>query len=153
MNTIILLLDLDGVLITTPPWKADKMDSDGYSSFNNSCVDNMNKLLKTSSFEIWLSSSRRKHKSLEEFNTIFSNRGIMQSIHGFLPKYEYCKNRKEELEQFLSEREIVNYLIIDDDKSLHSLDNKFDGKVIHTLLQTGFNEEKLNEALKMLLIK
>ncbi len=63
-----LILDLDGVLITTPLWKADEMDSDGYSKFNQSCIDNLNELLSLADFDIWLSSTRRTVKSIEEFN-------------------------------------------------------------------------------------
>jgi len=52
MRRITLILDLDGVLITTPIWKADEIDSDGYSKFNMNCVQNLNKLLIQSDFEI-----------------------------------------------------------------------------------------------------
>jgi len=38
MNKTTLILDLDGVLITTPSWKADEMDADGYSKFNENCI-------------------------------------------------------------------------------------------------------------------
>lgn len=56
MNKVLLILDLDGVLITTPTWKADEIDSDGYSKFSRNCVSNLNRLLATANFEIWLSS-------------------------------------------------------------------------------------------------
>jgi histidinol phosphatase-like enzyme len=46
-NALVLFLDLDGVLITTPAWKPDEIDSDGYSKFEQSCVDNLNQLLET----------------------------------------------------------------------------------------------------------
>jgi len=35
-NKICLILDLDGVLMTNPFWKADRIHLDGYSEFNDS---------------------------------------------------------------------------------------------------------------------
>ena len=65
----LLLLDIDGVLITTPPWKQDVIHNDGYSEFNETNVANLNKLLsKIDNVEIWLSSTRRLKKRLAEFN-------------------------------------------------------------------------------------
>lgn len=118
---LILILDLDGVLITTPPWKADEMDADGYSSFNMNCVNNLNTLLSQADFEIWLSSTRRTVKTLQEFNQIFANRKIKKEIGGFLPHYPDCKSRKDEIEKFIEESNISNFLIIDDDKSLNEI--------------------------------
>ncbi len=142
----LLILDLDGVLITTPMWKADEMDSDGYSKFNQSCIDNLNTLLSLDDFDIWLSSTRRTVKSIEEFNTIFINRNITKPIKGFLPVYENCNNRKEEILKFLEEFKPQNYLIIDDDKSLNDLDEITKEKLVLTELMKGFNQEQLKLA-------
>lgn len=143
-----LILDLDGVLITTPIWKADKIDSDGYSEFNMNCVDNLNKLLQQSDFEIWLSSTRRTVKTLSEFNRIFENRNIKSHIKGFLPEYQECKNRKDEIIRFIEESKFSDFLIIDDDKSLNGLDEIHKEKLILTELQKGFDMEKLELAIK-----
>ncbi|MEE9362138.1 MAG: HAD domain-containing protein [Cellulophaga sp.] len=146
MRTI-LILDLDGVLITTPIWKADEMDSDGYSKFKINCVDNLNKLLSQSDFEIWLSSTRRTVKTLTEFNKIFKNRNIESEIKGFLPEYQECKTRKDEITRFIEEFEISDFLIIDDDKSLNGLDEKHKKNLILTELQKGFDIEKFELAI------
>ncbi|WP_046745609.1 HAD domain-containing protein [Kordia zhangzhouensis] len=141
-----LILDLDGVLITNPSWEADRIHSDGYSDFNESCVENLNRLLTLAEFDIWLSSTRRTVKSLTEFNLIFKNRGIKNKIVGFLPEYMNCKNRKEEVLKFIVEFELSYFLIIDDDKSLNGLENEIKEKLILTELTKGFNSEKLKEA-------
>ncbi|WP_299889999.1 HAD domain-containing protein [uncultured Lacinutrix sp.] len=141
-----MILDLDGVLITNPSWKADQIHSDGYSEFNKSCVENFNQLLSLSDFDIWLSSTRRTVKTLAEFNVIFENRGIKNDIVGFLPEYVNCKNRKEEILKFIAEFKISNFLIIDDDKSLNGLNNEIKENLILTELTKGFNSEKLKEA-------
>jgi hypothetical protein len=150
MRNTILILDLDGVLITTPSWKSDEIDSDGYSKFNEKCVENLNKLLSLSQFEIWLSSTRRTMKTLEEFNLIFANRNIKEKIQGFLPEYKNCKNRREEVEVFIQEFSLSNFLIIDDDKSLNGLNLSYKKKLISTELQKGFNDEKLMEVIEMI---
>lgn len=145
-----LLLDIDGVLITTPIWKADQMDSDGYSKFNENCVVNLNKLLLTHKFEIWLSSTRRTVKRLSEFNQIFKNRGIEEPISGFLPEYSECKTRKEELVKFICEHKLTDFLIIDDDKSLNGLNEEYKERLILTELHKGFDAEKLDLAIEIL---
>lgn len=133
----ILILDLDGVLITTPNWKADEIDIDGYSKFNMDCVTNLNKLLSTFELEIWLSSTRRTVKTRTEFNQIFKNRGINTSITGFLPQYDNCKTRKDEILRFIEEHNISDFLIIDDDKSLNGLEDIHKEKLVLTELQKG----------------
>ncbi|WP_397363883.1 HAD domain-containing protein [Olleya sp. R77988] len=148
MNNRILILDLDGVLITNPSWKADRIHSDGYSEFNESCVENLNRLLTLTEFDIWLSSTRRTVKSLTEFNLIFKNRRIKKEIVGFLPEYADCKNRKEEVLKFITEFKASDFLIIDDDKSLNGLENGIKDSLVLTELTKGFNSEKLKEATK-----
>ena len=134
------------MLITTPPWKADKMDSDGYSEFNKSTVENLNRLLTLTEFDIWLSSTRRTVKTLREFNEIFKNRNITSKIVGFLPEYADCKNRKEEVQKFITESNLMDFLIIDDDKSLNGLESVIKENLILTDLNNGFDALKLNEA-------
>ena len=148
MTKSVLILDLDGVLITTPLWKADEIDSDGYSKFNKDCVINLNNLLSDYDFEIWLSSTRRTVKKLTEFNQIFKNRNIKRPISGFLPEYPDCKTRKEEIVKFIEEFKFTDYLIIDDDKSLNELEEIHKEKLILTELQKGFNTEKLELAIE-----
>ncbi len=153
MKEKILILDLDGVLITTPPWKADEIDSDGYSKFNESCLNNLNTLLTLSDFKIWLSSTRRTVKSIEEFNMIFKFRNIKDPIKGFIPVYPDCKNRKEEILTFIDEFKISNYLIIDDDKSLNGLDDIYKENLILTDFMKGFDKEKLKSATEKIKTK
>lgn len=150
MNQLILILDLDGVLITTPSWKPDLIAPDGYSDFNKNCVIQLNQLLSAYQFEIWLSSSRRKGQSKEFLNTIFSNRGIFTPITGFLPIHSDKKSRKEEIEFFLQEKQVSNFLILDDDKSLNGLEESIRSNLVLTSYLKGFDKEKFREALDKL---
>lgn len=149
MNSINLILDLDGVLITTPIWKKDEMHDDGYSDFNKKCVQNLNFLINKYPIKIYLSSTRKNVKSLEEFNSIFINRGVIQKIEDFLPNYNF-KTRKEEIEQFILETNLTNYIIIDDDKSTVNLPFSMKEKLIITQFHEGFTEQKLKETIEII---
>lgn len=72
--TTAVILDLDGVLITTPNWRPDNLHDDGYSDFNQECVVNFMDLLSLMppDTQLWLSSSRRTTKTVEKFDTIFA---------------------------------------------------------------------------------
>ena len=150
MEIVNLILDLDGVLITTPPWKPDEIMEDNYSKFNKECVKNLNSLLSLFPTSIWLSSTRRLNKTLEEFNQIFQTRKIKNSIEGFLPNNTDLKTRKQEVESFIKQNNLKNYLIIDDDKSLNELDSKIKKQLVQTTFLQGFNKEKLEESIKKL---
>ncbi|MDF9795363.1 hypothetical protein OKW21_006735 [Catalinimonas alkaloidigena] len=141
-----IILDLDGVLITTPKWKADAIHADGYSDFNRHAVDNLNLLLKDISAELWLSSSRRIGKTMDEFRTIFHNRGIESNLIGFLPGDELGIQRKIEVTNFLENESFINFLIIDDDASLHGLELEKKKYWIRTDPHLGFDSNKLDEA-------
>lgn len=145
----VVILDLDGVMITTPSWKSDKVHSDGYSAFNENAIGNLNKLLENLDAELWLSSTRRYNKSLEEFNTIFHNRNIQKALQGFLPGDGFA-SRVSEIESFLSHEPIQNFIILDDDQSLQGLPSQWKKCWVNTDPLIGFNHKKLAEALSII---
>lgn len=146
----VIILDLDGVLITTPSWRSDEMDKDNYSKFNSMAIDKFNKLTESLNFEyeLWLISDRRKEKTIEQFNQIFKNRNINKSIDGLVPNYGHI-SRREEFEKFINENEFDNFLLIDDDSSLEGIENKEFWVKTKSLI--GFGIEELNKSkLKIL---
>lgn len=140
---IILLLDLDGVLITTPAWRANELAADGYAVFDTQAVACLNELLAVANCELWLSSSRRKGKSLETFQAIFEARGIVAPLTGLLPVYPSSFSRKEELQAFIPSLQGQDFLIIDDDKSLNGLAPAYKKRLVLTPYHQGFREEQL----------
>jgi len=132
----IVILDLDGVLITTPPWKRDARHEDGYSDFNPICVNKLNEILEETGYDIVLSSTRRIWVDIDQMNLYFENRGILKSIISYIPLYDVV-SRKEEIELFLTEYEPNNYIIIDDDKSLSDLSEEIKSKWIQTEFLIG----------------
>ena len=142
----VVILDLDGVLILTPPWKSDKIDVDGYSEFDKQSVTNLNILMSKIDAELWLSSNRRFGMTLEKFRQIFIYRKIEAPLIGFLPLNNLNTLRKDEVNIFLDQEHVNNFLILDDDKSLNSLPLERRLFWVATDPMIGFNSEKLNEA-------
>jgi hypothetical protein len=145
-----IILDMDGVLITTPLWKPDTLHKDGYSDFNETCVQNFNKLASMVAVEVMLSSSRRKTKTLEEFRQIFDNRGMKAILTGFIPVLATTTTKSEEIKAYLEETKVKNYLIIDDDLSLNDLPTHIRENCIFTTYARGFDEQALAQAREVI---
>ncbi|MCW3072045.1 MAG: hypothetical protein JWO44_1935 [Bacteroidetes bacterium] len=143
----VILLDIDGVLIITPPWKPDVLHADGYSDFDKKSVAHLNVLLAGANAELWLSSSRCMNKSLEEFNELFSNRGIKQELKGYVSGTDDY-GRIARINAFLDHEPVKNFLILDDDASLDDLDAGRKKSWVKTFPLLGFDHERLEEALE-----
>jgi hypothetical protein len=143
----VILIDLDGVLITTPSWKPDIIHSDGYSDFNETSIMNFNKLIENVNAELWLTSSRRVNKTLSEFNEIFKNRNVIKELKGFIPCGTQGVDRLSEINAFLDHEPIRNFLILDDDNSLQGLDSKRKQYWVKTNPLIGFDNERLLDAI------
>lgn len=149
----VILLDIDGVLISTfPMWKSDELDKDGYSKFNQVWTNNLKDLLvvhpKT---QLVISSSRRIGKSLERLEEIFAFRGIEHKIVDKVPDPEDTHlSRRLELNQYIEKQHLTNFIIIDDDISLLDLAKEYADKLVLTKYREGFNEECLQKATSII---
>jgi hypothetical protein len=132
----ILLLDLDGVLIITPSHKSDIIHIDGYSDFDTNCVYCLNKIIDKTGYDIVLTSSRRFKTDIDKMNIYFKNRNIKGGIIAYLPDYGNI-SRASEIEKFINENNIKNYLIIDDDKSISGLNSEIKKNWIQTYKTKG----------------
>jgi hypothetical protein len=149
MSKNILLLDLDGVLITTPGWKSDEIAADGYSAFNAKMVSNLNVLLSNNLMDIWLISSRRKGVAKERMNYFFANRGVCQTIEEYVPIFEDHLSRKSEVDRFVEAVPFDNMLILDDDSSLRGLNDNIKKNWVEINSLKGFNKECLATAMNI----
>ena len=149
MSNNLLILDLDGVLVTSPPWRSDELDLDGYSKFNTNAVENLKLLAQRFSFDIWLIPSRRSGKTVVEFNRIFSNRGVRQPIKDFVPLMNDIVSRRIEIERFLDGMKFDNLLILEDDKSLRHFDFKFKDYWVEMSPLIGFDKYSLLKATEI----
>lgn len=122
----VIILDLDGVLITTKPWEQDVLLADNFAAFNQKGVDKLNDILAETGYDIILSSARRYSVSIDVMNDYFKTRGIKGQIIGYLPLYDVNLrySRYDEVIRFIMKHRPEHYLVIDDDKSLSKLGNK-----------------------------
>lgn len=146
MPCLTVILDLDGVLITTLHTQPEALHTDGYTDFNADCVANFNTLLDGTNAEIWLISMRRKTKTLAEMQAIFANRGIAAPLVGMVPVYDEDIKRNHETVRFIRENNLEHYLIIDDNTVLRQLPRSMKTRLVQTHYLKGFNGEKLEEA-------
>ncbi len=149
MPRLTIILDLDGVLITTLPTQPEVLHADGYTDFNKDCVANFNALMSMTDAEVWLISMRRKTKTLAEMQAIFANRGIVAPLVGMVPVYAEGMKRNHETVRFIRQQNLEQYLIIDDNRVLRQLPRVMKNRLVQTNYAQGFNEEALQEARRV----
>jgi hypothetical protein len=124
-----IFLDIDGVLATSKEYDRNRhkfwSKYDLASNlkipypFNPECVKIFNEILSEVECEIILSSDWRLHWNLTELKQIFEFNGVKQSPIG-VTSHEYVsmsfleKNRLHEIEKYIQEHKIENYIVIDD---------------------------------------
>ncbi len=130
----IILLDLDGVLITTKPWESDHLLEDGFAEFNKKSVDKLNEILDETGYDIVLTSARRYSVDIDKMNEFFKTRGIKGQIIGYnrLFDLDLKWDRAKQIMAFLMLHRPDNYLIIDDDKSIGRMNSSLCEKWIKT---------------------
>jgi hypothetical protein len=151
---MIILLDIDGVLVTTPSWRATEILADGFMKFNDNAAANLQRLIKETEANIVLTSTHRDSYPIETWKKIFSQRGILpNSISKLNEKtsIETMLDRATEIKEWFDNGgHNCNFVIIDDDLSLNSLPAVIKSKCIMTSPLIGLNEEATNKALKIL---
>src|SRR5689334_7817100 len=142
---MIILLDIDGVLVTTPSWRATEILADGFMKFNDNAAANLQRLITETEADIVLTSTHRVNYSIETWKNIFRQRGIVtNSISKVNEKksIETMLDRATEIKEwFDSGGHKYNFVIIDDDLSLHGLPAAIKSKCVMTSPLIGLNEE------------
>jgi diphthamide synthase subunit DPH2 len=113
-----IFLDIDGVLRTHKSdleWSLQlgvPIPLSVYDRrFDRKIVSYINEVVGYTRAKIVITSTWRVKHSLEELKQIFRDNGINAEIVG---KTDIGLNRGEEIEQYISENEIENYVVIDD---------------------------------------
>ena len=119
-----ILLDIDGVLVTTPPWRPAEIQEDGFMIFNMRAAANLSTLITETKASIVLTTSHRISYSNDEWKDIFLRRGITVSA---IAKVNGCSslqdmgNRGFEIEQWVAQQGSQEvFVIIDDDRQLET---------------------------------
>ncbi len=139
-----LLLDFDGVLITTPSWRKVARLDDGFLAFNLQCAYNIAEVVKSYSAEIVLTTTHRIHYDNTTWQQLLANRGIItykvSKINEVKHHFE-IGNCCDEIMQWVEQQNNTDFIIIDDDKSLNNLPPNIKNKWIETDFMLGFTDE------------
>ncbi len=74
-----ILLDLDGVMNTTPTWRAVEHLEDGFMAFNENCVKNLAKILTATQANIVLTTTHPIHYDESLWQQLLQTRGVNTS--------------------------------------------------------------------------
>lgn len=144
-----ILLDIDGVMIPARSWQTYELSSDGFGMFNNRAVSFLNEIISScQNPEIILTTSHKHSFSLETWSELFINRGILPVTITRLDTDSLKVSRKEEIYSWYLKNQNENFIVIDDDKSLNSLDNNFkEEHLVLTKPTIGINRLATESAL------
>tara|TARA_B100001115_G_scaffold184383_1_gene186621 strand:+ start:1640 stop:2107 length:468 start_codon:yes stop_codon:yes gene_type:complete len=146
---MLLYLDLDGVMIPANSWSSPVILEDGFPEFNEVAVNSLNRIISFSGASIVLTTSRKHKFTSEQWRKIFKRRNIIVGDLSKLPQNTKHLSRREELVNWISEKNRDNnFLIIDDDKSLNDLPPSLKSKLIQTSASVGLTDYLAEEALR-----
>ena len=148
---MILLLDIDGVLETSPSWKKPEFLEDNFYKFNANAQKNLIEIIEKINPKIILTTTHRVNYNLMQWNQIFELRGIHVSKLSKIndaKKAIDIKNRNIEIEEWFSTHKTTDFLILDDDKSLHELSDHLKSRWIQIDPMFGITESIKNQILE-----
>ena len=148
---MLVFLDIDGVMVQGSSWKPVESLSDGFYKFSPKAVSGLQDIISETDATIVLTTSHKNRYTPREWKTIFSNRGINVPNVSKLQTRKIYANRKEEILTWCKRhKEINNFVIIDDDKSLNGLPRDLKDKLILTNSAIGLTHNDAVQALKLL---
>jgi hypothetical protein len=146
-----ILLDIDGVLVTTPGWKQTEILADGFMKFNKAASENLAILFKETNAAIVLTTTHRINFDESQWKEIFKTRGLnFQKISKVndKTKIEQLADRATEIDEWVKQfGQNENYVIIDDDLSLGSLTTEIKERWVSTKPLIGFDKDAKEKAL------
>jgi hypothetical protein len=161
----VIFLDIDGVLATHKQFMSNrKKFQDKHEDakelnipypFDQKCVKIFNEILKETDADIVLTSDWRLFWKLEELDRIFKFNKIIKSPIAITSKTKLVSrsnlelNRTKQIEDFLDENTVLNYVVVDD---LH-LDLYLTEKFVKTKDLQGLKESNIKEKIIKELIK
>ena len=147
---MIILLDIDGVLETTPSWKKVELATDGFMKLNKICVENLATFISLTSASVVLTTTHRINYTEAQWEEIFKARGL---VFDSISKLNDKTAINQLLEKGIEIQEWAetfgtgkNYIIIDDDLSLNKMPSSIKERWIATQPHIGFDKEALDKA-------
>ena len=144
---MLFFLDIDGVMVPAKGWKSPEFLNDGFPAFSIKATSTLQSLI-SEDVTIMLTTSHKANFSIEEWKSIFKNRGINIEKIKLLPENFNNLSRKDEIVNWFNVNYVdEDFVIIDDDKSLNELPNFLKDNLVQTSPFIGLTEEHL-EAIK-----
>jgi hypothetical protein len=138
-----ILLDIDGVMVPSSPWRKTPMLDDGFPAFSANAVCALNALLSDQNDIIVIISSHRHKHTAEKWKAIFEKRGIHHNITTS-PVLDSGKKRLNEVLEWLSMHgNPKDFFVVDDDASLSDLPMAFKKNWLKPFSGIGFTPELL----------
>ena len=148
---MLILLDIDGVMLSASSWKPVEKLDDGFSNFSPRAVSNLQRIISETGASIVLTTSHKSTYSLPQWHKIFKKRGIDVNITGKLDNNVTFLSRKEEILNWQNKnRNITDYVILDDDKSLNGLPINIKNKLVLTSPMVGLTNDDALSAIETL---
>src|ERR1043165_2545342 len=150
---MIVFLDIDGVLVTTPSWKPVALLDDGFMVFNTNASNNLQQILNKENCKVILTSTHRIRYDSKKWKMIFETRNIQiesLSLLNSISSISLMKSRQEEILEWLElNKTSESFIILDDDSSLQELPPAVKARWIKTDFLTGLTIAKTTEALAL----
>ncbi len=148
---MVILLDIDGVMVPAKSWSSPPLLDDGFYMFNSKAVAALNDIILKSNAGILLTTSHKSSFTLDKWKSIFSKRGISVDSIDRLPENTNHLSRLEEITKWFSTaKNIEDFVIIDDDKSLNELPKLLKSRLVQTKPLVGLNSSHVRESLRIL---
>lgn len=148
---MLILLDIDGVMVSASPWKQPEILEDNFMDFSPQASKALEKIISSTKADILLTTSHKESFNLNEWKNIFKRRNININKIGKLPKNIGHLNRKDEILNWYGGNSINDcFIIIDDDKSLNALPVFLKSKLIQTSATVGLTDYLADEAIENL---
>jgi len=117
-----ILLDIDGVLVTTPAWRTTEHLPDGFLKFNERAASNLSKIIDKTNAAIVLTTTHRINYSVDKWKELLRTRGICPSSVSKLNDLTTLSDmadRATDIKEWVDkEKNDRNFVIIDDDLPL-----------------------------------
>jgi len=148
-----ILLDIDGVLVTTPSWQKPEFLPDGFMKFNDKSVKNLAFILDKTKASIVLTTTHRVYHSIDNWKTLLANRGIVSSeitiINNKTSLADFA-DRATEIKEWVDLYGDNNkYVIIDDDSSLQDLPMAIKRNWVKTNPLIGLDDEATDKVMAL----
>jgi diphthamide synthase subunit DPH2 len=146
---MLILLDIDGVMVQAASWKRVEILNDGFTSFNARAVSGLQRIISETGATIVLTTSHKYKYNLEQWKDIFATRGINTTIDRLEDNLTFLNRKEEILRWYSNNKNVEDFIIIDDDKSLNGLPSNLKDKLVQTTPMIGLTEENVELAFNI----